>query len=51
MTTKSPSYRFSLRVAMGVVVVCGVLLALVARPAHQRERTIADIRSAGGVIQ
>ncbi len=36
---------------MGLVVVCGVLLALVAGPANQRKRTIADIRSAGGVIQ
>ena len=51
MTTKRSRYRFSLRVAMGLVVGCGVLLAFVTVPPHQHRRAIADIRAAGGTIR
>jgi hypothetical protein len=51
MTRKRRWFRFNLRAAMGLVVVCGVMLALVVIPAHQRQRAIAEIRAAGGTIR
>ena len=51
MTTKPNRYRFSLRVAMGLVFVCSILLAFVIVPAHQHKRAIANIREAGGTIR
>jgi len=51
MTIKRRWFRFSLRATIGLIAVCGILLAFVTRPAQQRKRAIADIRAAGGTIQ
>jgi hypothetical protein len=42
---------FSLRVAIGLIVICAVVLALATGPAHRRRLAISEIRAAGGRIQ